>query len=299
MQPNLTRQENDPHDALEIAPDGGAAARKDPPMLAPEVVSRPSDPPVNAPSASAPRVDTTFRSTATGNADAQGSRGSMRTLPFRALLLVAVGTAVAAPAWHSYGDAAMKVVANWRPRLASWIPAVNAGPAEQPGATAPSTATADQAAASSAPSAAAPQSAAPAADTPSPESTQLLQSMAHDLAALTQQVGELKATIEQLRAGQQQMSREIAKVSEAKPSEPNLKPRTATLPAPRKPKPPPAYYSSYPPAQTAAIPPPRTAVAPVAPRVAPPLPPPPEEPPQSAAQPDGELVVVRPPMPVR
>jgi len=87
------------------------------------------------------------------------------------------------------------------------------------------------------------------------ESAQSLQSMARDLASVGQEIGQLKAGIEQLKASQQQMSRDIAKASEAKASEakavevkapePNLQPRIAAplprpAPAPaRKPKPPP------------------------------------------------------------
>jgi hypothetical protein len=66
----------------------------------------------------------------------------------------------------------------------------------------------------------------------SPESAQLLQSMARDLATEGQEIGQLKASIEQLhasveqlKAGQEQMSRDIAKASEQ-----NLRPKTSAPP---------------------------------------------------------------------
>src|SRR6266851_5394636 len=60
----------------------------------------------------------------------------------------------------------------------------------------------------------------------------LLQSMARDLATVGQRIEQLKASIDQLRAGQQQMSREIAKPFESKASEQNLR-RKASAPPPR------------------------------------------------------------------
>ena len=81
--------------------------------------------------------------------------------------------------------------------------------------------------------------------------------MAQDLATMGQQVEELKATIAQLKASQAQMTRELAKASEAKttetrPAEQNLRPRVSALtpPPPQRPaapppvrKPKPAAYS--------------------------------------------------------
>jgi hypothetical protein len=49
--------------------------------------------------------------------------------------------------------------------------------------------------------------------------------MARDLATMGQQIELLKASIEQLKAGQAQISRTVAKASEQ-----NLRPRVATLP---------------------------------------------------------------------
>ena len=76
----------------------------------------------------------------------------------------------------------------------------------------------------------------PTAAALSPELTQLLQSMAHDLATLGQRIEQLKASqeqmardnanaAEQLKASQEQMARVIAKASEQ-----NLRPKTSAPP---------------------------------------------------------------------
>ena len=60
--------------------------------------------------------------------------------------------------------------------------------------------------------------------------------MTRDLAAMAQQIEALKANIAELKAGQEQMAREMAKppapkpVAEAKPVDPRA--RVATLPPP-------------------------------------------------------------------
>jgi hypothetical protein len=127
--------------------------------------------------------------------------------------------------------------------------------------------------------------------------------MARDLATMNQQVEELKATIAQLKASQAQMTRELAKASDAKttetrPVEQNLRPRVSALtPLPQRPtapppvrKPKPATYS-YSPAPIAVAPaaplPPAQAAAPS-----------PPAPPRQTIADDGEPVV-RPPMPLR
>ena len=67
---------------------------------------------------------------------------------------------------------------------------------------------------------------------PSAMEAPTLQSMARDVATLGQKVEQLQATIEQLKASQDQMSRDLGRgsdgrTSEAKSSEPNLRPRTS------------------------------------------------------------------------
>jgi hypothetical protein len=125
--------------------------------------------------------------------------------------------------------------------------------------------------------------------------------MTRDLAAMAQQIEQLKTNIAELKAGQEQMARELTKppapkpVAETRPIDPRarvsaLPPRPAAPPA-RKPKPAvshtymPAYSS---PAPLAPPPPPQAAAAP--------LPAAPVVTTQAVADDDGP--VVRPPMPV-
>jgi hypothetical protein len=131
--------------------------------------------------------------------------------------------------------------------------------------------------------------------------------MARDLVSLGQQVEQLKASIDELKAGQQQVSRDIAKASEQ-----NLRPKMSTI-SPPPPRPVPARprkpITPLPPPQAAMAPPPQAAApyvppaaAPYVPQTAAPyVPRQVEPPPQATAQPqqDEESSVPRPPMPVR
>jgi hypothetical protein len=319
MQSTLSpKQADDPHDVLVVAPD--AAVRVVPSdeelsNLLHQAARHRSDTPTGAASdlpagATVPPVDTTFRPAAVNDVLVAGHRRSIGGQAVRAFtaLLLAVCIGGAAIAWQSSGNVAKQIVAKWAPQfiLTSLLPVEKPGLSEQ---SAPPVAQAD--AANAAPPQPAPpaQSAAEAvapAAAPSADSAQLIQSMARDLASVGQVVEQLKASIEQLKAGQQQMSRDAAKVSEAKASEvktsevttseQNLRPRISALP-PRPPaararKPMPPYY-----------PPPQAAAAPVLPQTAAPyVPRQPEPPPQATAPPltDPELASVpRPPMPVR
>ncbi len=293
MLSTLDNSQHDRRDVLEISPDVVLVARAaaDFPSLSPEAMGR--DEHVGGDS-EIPRVDTSFRAS-----DTTGQRLSHGKWLRRAGLtfLFAFMGVVATAAWERYGDEAQAMLTNYTPRfsLASLMPTSlfsgRAAVAAPPGdATAPQAVAADQ----PAPADNAAPSAAVASDT-----AQLLQSMARDVATLNQQLTELKASIAQLKAGQDQLSRDMAKapeakVSEAKPAaaEPHPAPvklgapprplgtLTAPVHRPRPPSPP------YPPAQTAYVPPPPPAAAPV--QIAP----------QATTEPDGSTVV-RPPMPVR
>ena len=135
------------------------------------------------------------------------------------------------------------MVAQWAPQLIS----TSSLPIEKPGFPAqPSPSTVQVAAATpglpqpTASAQTAPQEVAPTATPISPELTQLLQTMARDLANVQQRIEqeelarENARTAEQLNASQEQMARAIANASEQ-----NLRPRTsvAPLPAARKPVP--------------------------------------------------------------
>jgi len=135
----------------------------------------------------------------------------------------------------------------------------------------------------------------------SQDPAQLLQSMARDLATMGQQIGELKASLTQLRAGQEQLTHDMGRIaeaktperaSEAKPFDPRAIEQTLhARPAAARPAGAPALaaaaqvHRQRPAAYPAST---QTIAAP--PAVAAPMPL------QSAPTPD---IVARPPMPVR
>jgi len=244
-----------------------------------------------------PPVDMTFRPAAVNNVQVPGDRPSIGRRAVRAFIrflwVACIGGA--GVAWQFYGDAAKGIIARWAPQLVltSSPPLEKRGLNAQPTPPAVHADAAEAAPPQPAPLAqTAPEDVAPSAAAPSPESAQLLQSMAGDLAHAEQEIEQLKASIAQLKASQQQMSRDFAKTSEAKvagakasgarASEQNLRSRlsaavqrSATASA-RKPMPP--------------LPSPQAA-APSAPRQG-------EPQPQATAQPQAELTP-RPPMPLR
>jgi hypothetical protein len=328
MQSTLKPEEADPHDVFEIAPGVVLSARADQssPTLAPDAISHVSAPhaaivsdaivpDVMASDAAAPvppvepvpLVDTTFRATSVDDILVQSDRTSRERWIGRALMsLFAMFAAVAAAAWQHYGDTAKHTIASWMPPFA----VASSPPVQKPALAAQPAASAVQAAAQTstptqAPAPAAPPVASAAAVAPAAVSTDMaqLQSMTRDLAAMGQQMEQLKASIAQLRAGQeqmaQQMSRDFARTSEARSSEARpsetraaehariapLPPRSAAAPL-RKPRP---ALAPAPAAMVSPLPPPAAAVAPL---------PPPAPSPQATIQPDGESVV-RPPLPVR
>ena len=256
-----------------------------------------------------PPVDTTFRPAAVNQVP--GLRPSIGGRAVRAFIgfLLAVCIGVAGIVWQAYGDTAKQMIAKWTPQLVatSSPPLENTGLPEQPNPPAVQANAAKTAPPPPAPVAqAAPEGVAPVAA--APESAVLLESMARELASARQE-------IDQLKASQEQMSRELAKSSSAKssqakssqtrayeakaslakPSEQHLRPTISALPprsvaAPaRRPMP------SYPPPQAAAAPALPPAPAPYY------VPRQPEPPPQATAQPQAEpelSPVPRPPMPV-
>jgi hypothetical protein len=167
------------------------------------------------------------------------SLGGQAVRGFTGLMLTAC-ICVAAIVWQSsYGDAAKQIIARWTPQL---VP-TSSLPLENPGLSAqPSPPTVQAAAAKTAPPQpaplvqTAPEDVAPTAAALSPELTQLLQSMARDLATVGQGIEQLKASqeqmardnanaAEQIKASQEQMARVIAKASEQ-----NLRPKISALP---------------------------------------------------------------------
>jgi hypothetical protein len=173
----------------------------------------------------------TFRPAVPSNPPSLGRRAVRAFISLA--LLGCVGAAAMAWQSPSSGDAAKQMIARWAPQLVPTLLLT----LESPGLPAQRAPLAVRASAASAapPQPAplaqmAPQGVVPPASALSPDSAQLLESMARDLATVGQRIEQLKASIDQLKAGQQQMSREIAKPFESKASEQNLRPKTSAPP---------------------------------------------------------------------
>lgn len=313
-----TMRDNDPHDAVQISPDVVRASRltSEAPTLAPEFTARPEpkfapepklspEPkfiPVSAPPAAAPSVDTAVRVTASDghNRRKRSTAGKWLRGAF-VTFLFAGGSAAATIAWEKHGDIATQKLAEWTPALMSLLPSTSQTTPVAAAQAAPPVAP-DQATDQTAATPAAPVVTAAAAPAATPaDATQTVESMTRDIAAMAQQIEQLKANIAELKTGQEQMVREMAKppapkpVAEVKPPvDPRARasalPQRAPAPIPppvRKPKPVvshsymPAYSPPPPPSQAAAVPP--AAAPPVATT-------------QTVADDDGPIV--RPPMPL-
>jgi hypothetical protein len=305
MLATLNDKQNDPHDVIEISPDVVLASRthQEAPTLAPEIGGR-AEPKIELASDTAvnpaPSVDNAVRA-ALKDYQAARKRSSVGKWLRGAMfsMLFAGASAAAAIAWGVHGNAVKQTVAAWMPAfLVTAAPSQAAqAAADQPTVPASQAEAADQNAPQAAAlvqkldSTAATDSAAP------PDSAQALQSMTRDLAAMGQQIEQLKANIAELKAGQEQMAREMSRPAQARPAEARsvdpraklsaLPPRPLAAAAPvRKPKP--VHAPAYAPAPVAPLPPPSQAAA---------VPPSPAPAPQLTADDDGP--VVRPPMPVR
>ncbi|WGR73636.1 MULTISPECIES: hypothetical protein [unclassified Bradyrhizobium] len=130
-------------------------------------------------------------------------------------LAAGIGTA-ALISQSSYGDTVRQMIAGWAPLRAATPSQAQAEPA--PDAQPSSTAQLAQApSASPQPAPAAqdvPEAVAPAGTTLPPELTELLQKMASDLANVQQGIDELKASQAQLKANQEQMSVDTVKLAD-------------------------------------------------------------------------------------
>jgi hypothetical protein len=233
----------------------------------------------HAAEAAAPKVDNTFRATDVNGIPALDSSSRAWIRRAGTVFVFALISVVAAAAWKHHGDAARQTVAGWVP-LSLASPSPTAEPSAEPaGQPAP-----EQQAVAAQPAAEA------ASPTPSgfpPEAEQQIQSLTRDLADKAQQVEQLKAQIETLKANQQAAvapTPPVARAPAPKPQQPKV---TALPPRPVPVAPPPR--PAYQPATQAAVaaPPPPAATAP----------PPAYPPPQATTQPNGEPIV-RPPMPL-
>ncbi|PSO17345.1 hypothetical protein [Bradyrhizobium sp. MOS003] len=322
-----TVKDNDPHDTIQISPEIVLASRpiSVAPALAPDIATRPEPKFVPEPKASferkislepkfspvseslaapPPSVDTAVRVAASDGAGPRKRSAAGKWLRGAFVTFLFAGASAAATiVWAQHGDTAKQMLAEWTPALASLLPStsqtapVAAAQAAPPTEQAATDQTADQ---SVTPPAA--QVAAVAPATTQPGAAQSVQSMTRDLAAMAQQIEALKADIAELKSGQEQMAREMAKppapkpTAEVKPVDPRaraaaLPPRAPSPPPVRKPKP--VVSHTYMPASAPAplAPPPSQAAA---------VPPPPVAPvttTQAVADDDGPIV--RPPMPLR
>ena len=163
------------------------------------------------------------------------------------VFLVACIVVAALVLQSSYGAGAKLVVARWAPQLVSTLPSENPPVPAQPAPP-----TVQVAAAEATPPQAtplpqtAPQDAAPTTTAALPDHTELLRSMARDLANLERNVEQLKANqqqivrdsskaIEELKANQEEMKRVLARVSEQNPPKTSPPPAQPT-PTLRKPE---------------------------------------------------------------
>lgn len=308
---------DDPHDVVVVAPDAVRVAPDVVEVVQDEISNllraaarQHSDPQGPAESGSAlsgstsappvPPVDTTFRAAVVDDILDSGRRPAGRRV-FRAIaaLLLAVCIGGAAIAWQTFGYAAKKMVVKWIPQFAltTSLPLEKLWPRSQPAAPATEADAADATPAQP-PAQAAPEATAVSAAAPAADSAPSLELMARDLANMGQEVELLKASIAELKAGQQQMARDLAKAAETRASEQAARPRpqanvSALAPRPpvARPRKPAVPYSPTP----TALPPAPQAAAPYVPRQVDPAP---ETPTQLPPAP-GFTSVPRPPMPVQ
>jgi len=318
MHPLLKELENEKElhgHAPDVVP--AAHAESDFATLAPDVTIHTLEPQIHdesfEPASSAvPPLDTTFRATdVRPKPPEHGQPGGWARRLVVGVLLAVCGAAYATD-WQPYAESAKRMIATvTAPFFASAPPQqVNPQPAQQ--AEAPTVRPAV--------TAAAPEPAAPAVQ-PVVESNvaaqgasdplQAMQTMTREIATMGQQIEQLKASIAQLKASQEQMSREVARASEAKATEPSatevrpseVRPSEvrATEPHPRAPIAAPKMAAPLRPvAAPAHKPRPALSSAQYAPPPLPPITAPAvaAPPPQATVQPNGEPVV-RPPLPVR
>jgi hypothetical protein len=221
---------------------------------------------------------TAFRPTDINGIDGRSARSSGKrsvarvlTAPLVAGIIVGAGVA-----WAAYGEGVKPLIASWTPQVgATWsLVSEKLGLSGEQGTPPAQSATADTPAPQTAlaqpePPPAAPAAAA-AASAASADIGQMLQSMAHDIASLQQGIEQLKAgqdqmardnakLAEQLKASQEQLTRVMAHASEAsvRPRPPlPAPPKPPLVAAARRPLPPPPPVSTLPPPQTIAPPPP-------------------------------------------
>jgi hypothetical protein len=252
----------------QLAPVGMAAAAPPEVKVAPDALDQDG--------ASADKLDANI--TAFRAADVNGVEGAIpRSSTKRALVRILIGLLVAGTivgtgaAWAAYGEDVKPLIAGWTPQIgATWsLISDKLGLSGEQSAAPAQSATADTPAPQTAMAQpiTPPAPATPAAPA-SADVGQMLQSMARDIASLQQGIEQLKAgqeqmardnarLAEQIKVSQEQMTRVMARASEAsthpRPPLPTPLPRPPLVAAARKPPPLPPV-SSLPPPQTIAPP---------------------------------------------
>lgn len=213
-------QHADPHDAIAAQLRALSTTHaKDP--SGPDVTPAASPEPANEPPLSATPLNDN-----TGNTRILTSRARSG----RRVVFLAICAGVAATmAWHVYGDQAKQRLSSLLPQFVANAPAptqsANAAEpqdaasqvaASQPASEAPAPAPTQESsnAASEAPTPAMPTPATPTATEPAPTQVALPPEVTQSLDTMAQEIASLKQTVEQLRAGQQQLSSDVAKLSE-------------------------------------------------------------------------------------
>jgi hypothetical protein len=218
---------------------------------------------------------TAFRAADVNGVEGGDVRPSRRRGVARVLtgLMVAGVIVGAGAAWAAYGEDVKPLIASWTPQIgATWSLVseklgLNGEQAAAPTQSALPTqsATAETSAQQIVPAQASASPAAAAAPAPAADVEQMLQNMARDIASLQQGIDQLKAGQEQmardnarlgeqLKANQEQLSRVMARASEA-----SMHPRP---PLPASPKPPPLAAAHRPPPPPVSTLPPPQAIAP-------------------------------------
>jgi len=239
----------DPKDIPTLAPDvvltraDHEAARQEP-----DGKSAPAAPDVGT-GATTPPVDTSFRAASANPVKLKAHRSVGRRLLRGAVgMILTACIAGAAVFWQPYGEAARQIV------VKSVGPVVVAFMSRESPAGEPSSAS-PVVQASVVPGTSAPQhpgeaTSASAASSPV-DTTELLQSLARELAHMRQEMDQMRGAVAELKAGEEQIAREIAKVSDKttdRALEQALRPRVSMASPPpaqpvampaRKPPPPP------------------------------------------------------------
>lgn len=290
-------QADDPHDVI-------AAQLRD---LAPRLATDPDGPALTPAVPAEPSSEPSLRA-----APLNDNTGDVHDLTPRArsgrgiMLLIACAGIAAVAAWHSYGDEAKQGLSSLLPQLLAGTsaPAQNANAAEPQDAAsqiatpqpAGDPAPVQEAAGAASATPTEPAAAAPSTAQPPPTQAAIPPELAQSIETMAREIVSLKQTVEHLQAGQQQLSRDVAKAAEhearrkpavqaSKPAAPRPQRASTPAPAPRAFAP---SSQAYPQGQTY----PQGAAQRDA--YIPPTPAPTQLPPQP-----GDTSVPRPPMPLR